>query len=160
PRREQVARVEHHARWRDGREPVVARLFHTRHGCEPCADKNVLAPIGLTRIVLLAVAHVRPTVVSARSNDVDLIPTLRAVIDDPPLAALWVDGQPFRILESMRPGFGEHRRAAEPWIAARNRAVAIDVHYASGEVAAFVGIVEKRMLHAVQFGLVQPKAVG
>src|SRR5262249_28287191 len=64
------------------------------------------------------------------------------------------------ILESMRPRLREHRRTTQPWIVARNRSVSIDVHYAPREIAPFVGIVEKRMFHAVQFRLVQPKPVG
>src|SRR5215470_17426588 len=60
----------------------------------------------------------------------------------------------------MRPRLGEHRRTTQPWIVARNRSVSIDVHHAPCEIAPFVGIVEKRMLHAVQFRLIQPKPVG
>src|SRR5688572_1611616 len=71
-----------------------------------------------------------------------------------------MESQPLRILEPVRPRFGEHRGAAEPGIAARNRSVAIDVHHAPCKVAPFVGIVEEWTLQAVQIRLVQPKPVG
>src|SRR5262249_15974104 len=130
------------------------------HCGRPSANKDVLAPIGLPCIVLPAVAYVRPAIVLARSYNVDLIPALWAVIQEPQLARLWIESQPFGVLESVRPGLGEHCRAAEPRIAARNRSIAIDVHHAPCEVAPFIRVVEEGMLHAVQFRLVQPKPVG
>src|SRR5689334_1118414 len=112
---------------------------------------DVLSPIRLSCIVLPAVRDVRPTVVSTGPYDVDLVSALRSVIQEPQFAGLRIESQPLRILESMRPCLGKHRRTAQPWIVARNRSVSIDVHYTPCEIATFVGIVEKRMFHAVQF---------
>src|SRR5215468_10453622 len=87
-------------------------------------------------------------------------PPCGPVIQQPQLAGLRIQSQPLRILESVRPGFGQDRRAAEPGIVARNRSVTIDMHHASREVPAFVGVIEEGMLHAVEFRLVEPEAVG
>src|SRR5262245_6496677 len=121
---------------------------------------NILSSIGLSCIVLPAVGDVRPAVVSSRPYYVDLVSALRSVIQEPQFAGLRIESQPLRILESMRPRLGEHRRTTQPWIVARNRSVSIDMHHPPCEIAPFVRIVEKRMLHAVQFRLVQPKPVG
>src|SRR6266536_1450417 len=104
---------------------------------------DVFSPIGLSCIVLPAVSDVRPAVVSARPYDVDLVSALRSVIQEPQLAGLRMNRQTLRILESMRPCLGQHRRTAQPRIVARNRSISIDVHYAPCEIAPFVGIIEK-----------------
>jgi hypothetical protein len=114
----------------------------------------------LPGVVLTSVGHIRPTVVLARANDVDLVATLRPVIDLPEFAGLRMKRRAFRILESVREGFGQYCRAAQPGIVFRNRAITVDANDAAGEVAAYIRVVRERVFNAVEIGVVEAKAVG
>jgi hypothetical protein len=66
----------------------------------------------------------------------------------------------FGILEAVRERLARHRRAAEPRVVGRDRAIGIDADDATREVAAHVGLVRRRVLGAVEIGIVEPKRVG
>src|SRR5690606_10720895 len=91
PLREQLARVEHQARGRDHRVPVVDRLHESRAGG---AFADWLAA------VLEAVADHRPAVVRAGLDPVELVDAERADVDLPQLVGAGPEGEAERVAEA------------------------------------------------------------
>ena len=66
----------------------------------------------------------------------------------------------FGILEAVRERLARDRRAAEPWVVVRDSAVGIEANHAAREVAAHVGLERRRVLGAVEIGVVEAECVG
>ncbi len=147
---EEVARVEHHSRWRDRRHPVIDRLLDAFHARRAVSNGHVLPAIRLSRVVLLPVGDVGPSVVPPRPDDVDLVAALGAVINGPQLPCLRVNRGAFRILEAVRIGLAQDGRPGEPRVVLRDRAVAVDANGTPGEVAADVRIVGEIVTDAIE----------
>src|SRR5688572_7523254 len=88
PQRQLVARVEREARDRDGRRPVNGRRLET----------FVRRQLRLPRAGIGApVAHDRPAVVLAGTDDVELVAAIRAVLALPELAGHGMEREPERV---------------------------------------------------------------
>src|SRR5678816_3445947 len=129
-------------------------LLDVRSRRRAVADADVLAAVQLPRVVLPSVRHVGPPVVLSCPDDVDLVATLRPVIDLPELTGLRMKRCAFRILESVREGFGQYCRAAQPGIVLGYRAVAVDANDTAREVAADIRVVRERVFNAIEIGVV------
>ncbi len=120
---------------------------------------DIGAAVRLPVVVLLAIADVRPAIIVPGPHDVELVAALWAMIHKPQLARSRIHREAFGILEPVCPRLGKNRRATEPRIVARNRAIAVDAHDTTREVPPLVRVVEKRMLHPVEIRGVQPETV-
>src|SRR4030095_12148826 len=92
----QFSGVEHHARWRDRRNPVFDRLLHAVFG---------RAVVDLRAGVIDAVTDHRPAVVPAFAHHVDLVAAARTVLDVPGLAGRRIDRERLYVAMSITPDF-------------------------------------------------------
>ena len=96
PLREQVARIERHARGRDHRRPLDDRLLHAG---------LLRAFVDARAAIIDAVADHRPAVILSGLRNVDLVAAARAVLVHPQFSARGIDRGALRIAVAVGPDF-------------------------------------------------------
>ena len=118
PALETAAAVEHHARWRDGRRPVIQGLLKTARRMR-VRDRQ--------EIVMRAIARLRPAVIPARQRDIDLIAPARPMLGGPQRAAGGFDRRALHVPVAKRPYLRLRARQVQEGVVSGGRPVRSDM---------------------------------